>query len=214
MELPSIVRMKREDGQVRAFQVRQSQWEKIVDSNHQLNLIAKRHRDLQKGLSDDDMQPEMEAVKYCLWMNPDRASAFFSNNVLLVEGPTEQALLTRLISEGKITPPPSGLYVLDCMGKYNMHRFINILSHLGTSHAVLYDDDNGKSFHPDIHRLIEETRHPELTCHIEQITQDLETMLGLTASVSKHRKPQHVMFLYSTGQISDSISSSASTMMA
>jgi len=134
-------------------------------------------------------------------MNPDRASAFFSNNVLLVDGPTEQSLLTRLISEGKIAIPPGGLYVLDCMGKFNIHRFINILSHLGTTHSVLYDDDNGKTYHPDIHNLIEQSRHAELTCHIEQVKQDIETMLGVTSPVSDHRKPQHIMFLYSTGQI-------------
>jgi predicted ATP-dependent endonuclease of OLD family len=201
MDLPSIVRMTRNGGHVKAYQVRKPEWDQIVDGNQQLNAIAERYTDLKRRLSEDDMEPEMEAVKYCLWMNPDRASAFFSNNVLLVEGPTEQALLTRLISEGRIATPPGGLYVLDCMGKFNIHRFINILSHLGTCHSVLYDDDNGKTYHPDIHRLIEQSRHAELTCHIEQVKQDIETMLGVTSPVSDHRKPQHIMFLYSTGQI-------------
>ena len=202
-DLPSIVRMKRSDGQVRAYQVCQAQWDGIVDANQQLNAIAERYKDLKKRLSEDDMKPEMEAVKYCLWMNPDRASAFFSNNVLLVEGPTEQALFTRLLSEGRIATPPGGLYVLDCMGKFNIHRFMNMLSCLGTSNAVIYDDDNGKTYHPEIHDLIEQSRHAELTCHIEEVKQDIEAMLGVASSVSDHRKPQHIMFLYSTGQIDD-----------
>lgn len=201
IDLPSIVRMKRTEGHVRAYQVQKSEWNDIVDGNQQLNAITARYDSLKKRLSEDDMEPEMEAVKYCLWMNPDRATAFFSNNILLVEGPTEQSLLTRLISEGKIAIPPGGLYVLDCMGKFNIHRFMNILSRLGTSHSVLYDDDNGKTYHPDIHKLIEQTRHPVLTCHIEQIKQDIEAMLGVTSPGSNHRKPQHLMFLYSTGKI-------------
>ena len=201
MDLPSIVRMKRDRGLVRAFQVRQPEWDQIVNGNQQLNIIATRHNKIARTLSDDDLKPEMEAVKYCLWMNPDRASAFFSNNVLLVEGPTEQSFISRLISEGRIPTPAGGLYVLDCMGKYNIHRFMNILIHLGTSHSVLYDDDNNKGYHPDLHILIEHTRHAEFTHHIEQVKQDIETMLGVKSPVSNHRKPQHLMYLYSTDQI-------------
>lgn len=203
MALPSIVRMNRTDGNVKAFQVRKSDWDSIVDGNQQLNVIAQLYPKLLKSLDSDDMKPEMEAVKYCLWMNPDRASAFFANNVLLVEGPTEQSLITRLFSEKRIPTPQGGIYVLDCMGKYNIHRFINIFSRLGTPHAVIYDDDNGKTFHPEIHKLIGDSRHPKYTRHIEQVKQDLETMLGVRAPMSDHRKPQHIMFLYSTKQIAD-----------
>ncbi|MFN7874099.1 MAG: ATP-dependent nuclease, partial [Pirellula sp.] len=201
MDVPSIIRMKRTDGIVQAFQIQNTDWDTIVDGNQQLNAIAQKYPKLKQGLESDDLKPEMEGVKYCLWMNPDRASAFFSNNVLLVEGPTEQSLISRLIFEGKIAQPPSGLYVLDCMGKYNMHRFMNLLSSLGTSHAVLYDDDNNKSYHPEIHRLIADSRHSDLTVHVEQIPDDIEKFLGVVCPGSVHRKPQHMMFLYSTGQI-------------
>ncbi|MEI7700690.1 MAG: AAA family ATPase [Planctomycetia bacterium] len=201
MDVPSIVRMKRTDGIVQAFQVRKPQWDLIVDANQELNAIAVKYPELRKKLESDDLKPEMEGVKYCLWMNPDRASAFFSNNVLLVEGPTEQALISRLIFDGRITPPPSGLYVLDCMGKFNIHRFMNILSHLGTSHSVIYDDDNNKTFHPEIHKLIADSRHAQFTSHIEQIPEDIEKFLGVVCPGSDHRKPQHMMFLYANGGI-------------
>lgn len=200
-DLPSIVRMKRHDGVVKAFQVIESQWEDIVRTNQQINAIAKSDKSLEKKFDAEDLEHEMESVKYCLWMNPDRASAFFSNNVLLVEGPTEQAFITRLISEGKIDVPKSGVYVLDCMGKFNMHRFMSILIRLGTSHAVIYDSDNEKSYHPEIHALIEATADPVLTSCIEKIPSDIETFLGLPKPSSSHRKPQSLMYKYSTGQV-------------
>lgn len=203
MFLPSIVRMKRTDGRVRAFQVRQADWDAIVDGNQQLNAIAQRHKNLKQKLEADDMKPEMEAVKYCLWMNPDRASAFFANNVLLVEGPTEQALISRLVAEGRVSMPTGGLYVLDCMGKFNIHRFMNVLSKLGTPHAVIHDDDNGKTYHPEIHQLIEDSRDERLTRHIEQVKQDFEALLGVPVPKDDHRKPQHVMYLYETNQIAE-----------
>jgi putative ATP-dependent endonuclease of the OLD family len=199
-DLPSIVRMSRKGGGVRAFQLCKADWDRIVDGNQKLNEIAQRHKELQHTLSEDDLTPEMEAVKYCLWMNPDRASAFFANNVLLVEGPTEQSLITRLFSEKKIPVPQGGIYVLDCFGKINIHRFMNILIHLGTPHSVIYDDDSKKAYHPEVHALINDSRHSQYTRHIEPLAHDIENFLGVTPT-SKHRKPQHMMYLYSTDQI-------------
>ena len=86
---------------------------------------------MEKRLHQDDAKPEMEAVKHFLSLNPDRSSLFFANHVLLVEGPTEVALVNRLVGDGKIKNADCGLYVLDCLGKYNIHRFMNLLGHLG-----------------------------------------------------------------------------------
>ena len=131
---------------------------------------------------------------------------FFSNNVLLVEGPTEQTLITRLLADKKIDGPRGGLYVLDCMGKYNIHRFMNVLSRLGISHAVIFDDDNQKDFHPELHQLIRDSKHPQHTVHLEALAGDIEALLDipvLDIPVQKEtrRKPQHMMYHYSTGTI-------------
>ena len=203
MALPSLVRLRRTSGFVNAFQVREADWPSLVDDNQQFTAIARKHPKLMQGMSADDMTMEMESVKYCLWMNPDRASAFFANNVLLVEGPTEQTLITRLLADKRIDSPRGGLYVLDCMGKYNIHRFMNILSRLGISHAVIFDDDNEKDFHPELHQLIRDSRHPKHTVHLESLTGDIETLLDIPVQKMTHRKPQHVMYHYSAGTIKD-----------
>ncbi|WP_447985223.1 TOPRIM nucleotidyl transferase/hydrolase domain-containing protein [Nitrospira sp. Nam74] len=143
----------------------------------------------------------METVKYFLWLNPDRSSVFFANHVLLVEGPTEVALVTRLVGDGKIKNAECGLYVLDCIGKHNIHRFMNLLSHLGVSHAVIHDDDDDKDEHEEINRLIEESKHATLTLCVQRIAGKLETMLGVPSAGSPHRKPQHVLYQYDTGKI-------------
>ena len=200
--IPSLVRLKRTGGVVQSIQVRKRQWDEIVDSNQQLNALAAGHKALRDNLAAIDMQPEMEAVKYCLWMNPDRASAFFANNILLVEGPTEQALLSRLISEGALALPPGGIYVLDCMGKFNIHRFMNIFSKLGTPHAVLHDGDNDKGYHPDLHQLIQDSKDPKYTRHIECLPGDLEKVLKLKIE-GRHGKPQHAMYMYEMKMIGE-----------
>jgi len=200
-DIPAIARLSRNDhGTVTIAQINAEVWNEIVDANQALNTIASKWPKLKKKLEEDDLKPEMEAVKYFLWLNPDRSSIFFANHVLLVEGTTEVALINKLISDEKINNADCGLYVLDCLGKYNIHRFMNLLKHLKVPHSVLYDDDNDKDEHAELNQLIEASKNSSTLC-VKQIAGDLESMLGIPFPKSAHRKPQHVLYLYSTEQI-------------
>lgn len=200
-DIPAIVRLKRASGKIEAYQIDDASWDEIVDANLAINAIAKKYPKMAKRLHDDDAKPEMEAVKHFLWLNPDRSSLFFANHVLLVEGPTEVAFINRLVGDGKIRNADCGLYVLDCIGKYNIHRFMNLLGHLGVPHAVIHDDDYNKDEHGEINQLIEESKHTTLTVCVKQVAGELEKMLGVPPAGSDHRKPQHVLYQYETGKI-------------
>ena len=152
-------------------------------------------------MEDDDLKPEMEAVKYFLWLNSDRAGMFFSQNVLLVEGPSEIALINRLLDDGKLTLPHE-VYILDCLGKYNIHRFMSLLSALGVQHSVLHDDDENKNEHQELNQLIS-SKSSDFTKNIVSLTNNLETVLGVPLSGSNHRKPQHLLYCYSENQIDE-----------
>jgi hypothetical protein len=65
----------------------------------------------------------------------------------------------------------------------------------------VYDDDNDSREHEDIRRLIEDSAHPMLTLRVERIRGDLEAMLGVPPAGAKHRKPQHVLYWYTSGRI-------------
>ncbi len=200
-DIPAVVRLRRSAGTCEAFQIDEAAWVEIVDANQTITVIAKKYPKMAKKLHEDDSKPEMEAVKHFLWLNPDRSSVFFANHVLLVEGATEVALVNRLVSDGKIANADCGLYVLDCIGKYNIHRFMNLLSRLGVSHAVIHDDDNSEGEHAEINKLIEESKHATLTLCVKQIAGDLETMLGIPPAGSEHRKPQHILYQYDSDKI-------------
>ena len=199
--IPSIVRVVRSSGNVEAFQISSTDWAAIVNANQAIAAIAANYPQMAKKLHQDDARPEMEAVKHFLWLNTDRSGVFFADHALLVEGPTEVALINKLIDDSKIKGANCGLQVLDCLGKYNIHRFMNLLGHLGINHSVIHDDDNNKDEHSDLNQLIQATKHPTLTLAVQPIAQDLETFLGIPPSGSPHRKPQHVLFLYSEGKI-------------
>jgi putative ATP-dependent endonuclease of OLD family len=200
-DIPAVVRLRRSAGTCEAFQIDEVVWAEVVDANQAITAIAKKYPKMARKLHEDDAKPEMEAVKHFLWLNPDRSSVFFANHVLLVEGATEVALVNRLVGDGKIANADCGLYVLDCIGKYNIHRFMNLLSRLGVSHAVIHDDDNGKDEHAEINKLIEESKHATLTLCVKQIAGDLEAMLGVLSAGSDHRKPQHILYQYDSGKI-------------
>ncbi|MDR4509389.1 MAG: AAA family ATPase [Candidatus Brocadiaceae bacterium] len=200
--IPAIIRTRRVDGIVTTFQIDDTHWKNIVDANHTIQHVAAKYPKVQKTMQTDDLKPEMEAVKYFLWLNPDRAGMFFAQNVLLVEGPSETALINRLLDDGKLSLP-QGTYILDCLGKYNVHRFMNLLSALGLVHAVLHDDDENKDKHQELNQLISDSKHADFTKSVVTLPKDLEAVLGVTPPGSSHRKPQHLLYCYATNQINE-----------
>lgn len=200
--IPAIVRVQRDNGIVTAFQICKKDWQAIVDSNQAVSAIASKYPKLNKSMQNDDLKPDMEAVKYFLWLNPDRASMFFAKKVLLVEGQTETSFINKLLDDGKLSLP-NGTYILDCLGKYNIHRFMNLLSRLGVIHSVLHDDDENRDEHQELNQLIADSKKEGLTIEIKQVKKDLETFLGVTPPGSPHRKPQHLLFFYSNGWIDE-----------
>lgn len=199
MDIPSIIRVRRENGVVNAFQVREETWNSIVDANLALNAIAKKYKELSKNLHDDDGKAEMEALKYFLWLDPNRSGVFFADYVLLVEGPTEAVLINKLMDENKISLP-HGAFILDCLGKFNMHRFMNMFEALGIRHGVLHDADANKKYHKSINQLIKDSKNP-YTENIVAFDHDLETLLEVKPPIDYRRKPQHMLFCYSNNEI-------------
>lgn len=202
MRIPAIIRARREKGIVSTFQIDEARWNNIVDANHTIQQVAAKYPKVQQSMQADDLKPEMESVKYFLWLNPDRAGMLFAQYVLLVEGPSETALINRLLDDGKLALP-QGTYVLDCLGKYNIHRFMNLLSGLGVFHAVLHDDDNNANEHQELNQLIANSKNADFTQAVVTIPKDLEDFLGVTPPGSSHRKPQHLLYRYATNQINE-----------
>ncbi len=201
--IPAIIRVNRVDGIILSYQIDKDTLDGVIEANQSIKNIADKWPKVTKRMKADDQQPEMESVKYFLWLNPDRAGMLFAQNVLLVEGPSETSLISRLLDDGKLTLPP-GTYVLDCLGKYNIHRFMNLVSCLGIRHAVLHDDDNNANEHYDLNELIKNSFNTKFTNKIVEIPGDLENFLGVPLAGSPHRKPQHLLYCYGNNKIEDS----------
>ena len=194
-DLPSLVRICRSDKTSSIGQ---------ITSQALTSILADNQKDLAAWMAagipihPDDLLVDMESIKYALWLDPRRCNAFFANKVLLVEGPTETALIGYLLGMGQVPNPAGGIFILDTLGKFNIHRFMNLLKELKIQHAVMYDQDGGK--YQAVDRTIQSSSN-QYTIGIDFFPQDLETFLGVPKAGSPHRKPQHLMWHLSQGMI-------------
>jgi energy-coupling factor transporter ATP-binding protein EcfA2 len=197
-DLTSIVRIRREEQECSVHQIRDAEWKELASANTAIQSVAAKFPQLAETMNQADYEPEMDALKFFLWLNPDRASAFFAEHVLIVEGTTEVALINQLIDKNEVDLG-RGVHVLDTVGKFNIHRFMNLFGALGICHSVLCDEDSGKGWNKDLNQLIKTSSNP-LTHSVEFIPGNLEELLKVPPPGRNDRKPQHMLFCVSTGQ--------------
>ena len=196
-DIPSIIRLCNHKGKTVIGQIKYEDLNLIFTSNLEINDIVRGTR---FEADSDDLKEDMEALKYFMWLDTERCGMFFAKQILMVEGPTERVLLNHLFHKGVIEMPRGGVFVLDCFGKFNIHRFMNILGPLNVNHSILLDGDNGKPPHDKILELIEDSRN-SLTRNIEVFPDNVETFLGIEKCNKSHRKPQHMMLKLEEGTI-------------
>ncbi|MDQ5986394.1 MAG: hypothetical protein CSYNP_02118 [Syntrophus sp. SKADARSKE-3] len=193
-DIPAICRLHRSGCQTSAFQISDTGLDAILSSN-QRDAQAWQAAGLQ--IHADDLRIDMEGVKYALWLDARRCGAFFAERVLLVEGPTETALFSYMYDLGAL-PACRGVYILDTIGKYNIHRFMRLFEALGIWHYVLYDADMGR--HAAVDASIQAASN-QFTGGIDTFADDIERFIGIPHAEQKHRKPQHVLFHLNSGTV-------------
>ncbi len=192
--LTSLIRLHRNENITTVGQIKNTTLEEILNLNQQ-DLEKWRAAGLKVDM--DDLSIDMESIKYALWLDPRRCGAFFASKVLLVEGPTETALMNYLENERYLAWPQEGVFVLDAMGIYNIHRFMNLFKELGISHYILYDQDNGD------HICVEDTiKNCTNSCTkgIDCFPNKIEDFLGVSGTEPR-RKPQHVLYNIQNGTV-------------
>jgi putative ATP-dependent endonuclease of the OLD family len=199
-DLPSLVRLCRHNSTTSVGQITATRLAEIFADNQQAVKDWLANPQIFKNTTPEDLTMEMESIKYALWLDPKRSSAFFANKVLLVEGPTEVAIIGYLMGLGQIASQSDGIFILDALGKYNIHRFMNLFGEMHIPHAVLFDYDNGN--HPEIEKTIHLSSNKH-TIGIDCFPQEIETFLGIPKASRPDKKPQHAMWHLKQEKISE-----------
>jgi len=215
-DIPALIKLKRDNGITQAFQVSENTQKIIIEENNELaQLLQSKLNDPSvdqstknrirriMGDTDDDTRMEEEAIRYLLWLDSERCSAFFADIVLICEGATEKTFIDYLIKNEWNDLREKRIYVLDTMGKYNIHRYMNLFKELGIYHSILADKDEDKNVHEFINQFIEEQKNG-FTKSVDFFDKDIETFLGIKAppSARRDKKPLNMMWHYSKGKIS------------
>ncbi len=155
------------------------------------------------GNTDDDTRMEEEAIRYLLWLDSERCCAFFADIVLICEGATEKVFIDYLVKNNWSGLREKRIYVLDAMGKFNIHRYMNLFRELGVYHSVLADKDENSNIHELINQFVEGRRNT-YTRAIDFFEKDLETFLGINPppNTRPDKKPLNVMWHHFRGDIS------------
>jgi len=198
-DLTRLIRLRRDAGITKPFQLSQEKLDELFSealvADDSITPIGIAANEVNKAAL-------MASLKTELWMQATRTIVFFSQRVILVEGPSETALYRYLTSRGLMEPPIRGLAVIDCMGKYNIHRFVAILGAFGVDHSVLYDGDNGNAHDAEVTAAIAGAKNP-FTKRVTRFPGDLESELGIAPLARKHsnRKPQYVLYHLETNAV-------------
>jgi hypothetical protein len=215
-ELPSLIRLRKDEGITRIFQVSEEAKQRITQENSELaqylrgklnepvNEEVKREIRERLGSTSDAIRMEEESIRYLLWLDATRCSAFFADIVLICEGATEKILLDYLIQNKWENLRERRACILDAMGKYNIHRYMNLFKELGILHSVLLDKDPNEQVHELINGFIQGQVN-EYTKQIYFFDNDIETFLGVTSPPENRRdkKPLSLMWHYFKGKIKE-----------
>ena len=197
-DLSSIARLQKVHQMSRIYQIQNQELQAILTTPFDQTLYPTL-----AGKYNAKMDPEMESMRFVIALNPHRAGAFFADKVLLVEGPTEQAFINHLV-DTEVIQLPAGSFVLDCFGKFNMFKFMRVLSAMGIAHSVLHDADNpANTEHIEWNALTRQSRNA-FTGSIKDIVPDIEGFLGVQKPKEAHSKPQALLVHYENGDIAQS----------
>jgi len=200
-DLTKLIRLRRDAGITTAFQITQDELDALFHE------ALTTDDSIAPGVLEPDRidrEAAMAALKMELWLQPTRAAAFFAQRVILVEGPSEAGLYAYLTTRNSMPVPAKGVMVVDCMGKYNIHRFMGLLGVFGIDHSVLYDGDNGGSRDAEVSAAIGSTSSL-YTRRVTRFAKDLEAELGIPPLERRdfHRKPQYLLYNLEAGLVTE-----------
>lgn len=215
--LPGMVRLSKDNGITKTFQITKKVLSEILDEN--LGLYRKfcdclkstqiseeiKKQIRKRGLGEENPNPagklEEEALKYFLWLDSERSSLFFAKKVIVCEGASEKVFIDYLFDERWPGFREKHVYLLDALGKFNIHRYMVLLTALGIEHSVLFDSDQDAGIQEIINSFIQDQK-TDFTKNIHAFEKDFEEFLGIKKPKRGDLKPLNIMVKYQNQEIS------------
>jgi len=93
------------------------------------------------------------------------------------------------------------IYFLSAMGKFNIHRYMNLFGQLGVPHSVLMDKDRDENVHAEMNAFIYRNGN-KFTEGMHSFDDNLEVFLGIGKQTGRpDLKPARALLKYKSNQI-------------
>jgi predicted ATP-dependent endonuclease of OLD family len=216
-DIKGIVRINKANGISQINQLKEAELESLFNDNlglysHFCNLVnvtqdhtlKKKYLKLGSETPDLIKKLEEETLRYFLWLDTERASLFFAKHIVICEGASEKIFFDLLINEKWNDLKNKHIYFLDALGKYNIHRYLNLFGRLGIKHSVLMDKDKDAEIHSELNNFINQHSN-SLTIKVDTFEEDLEDFLEIDKPNKdrNHLKPLNIIMNYQKGNIQE-----------
>lgn len=211
-KLTEIKRIDKKNGISELFQIDEptlksfytdcTELNQFLQSKIDAGIPAKDETELKKLINEKTEEVKLleESIKFSIWLDTERASMFFAKHVLICEGASEKTFIDFLMNTKWLELKEKHIYCLDALGKYNIHRYIVLLTKFGLLHSVLMDFDEDSKQHKYINEFVKSK-----ISKLHGFEKDFEAFLSITP-VPKNRsdlKPLNVLKNYEDGNITD-----------
>lgn len=163
----------------------------------------KKARELLAGApNDEEIAAQEERFRYQLWLDSERASMFFADRVLLVEGATEKALFGWLLARDWHDMNRHRISIVDVLGKFNFHRYLALLEGFGIPYGLVLDDDEDKQHHKAVNEMLRSRAGGYRLADPVFIPKCMESFLGKALPSRDDQKPVEILKELESGGIS------------
>lgn len=210
-----ICKVQKESGVSYTYQLKSNQMESLLKSggdfllalksyvqDPQLDQVKKSKAEaLINSAPSQEISSQHEKFRFQMWLDSDRSSMFFADKVILVEGATEKALFNYLLANQWHDLTVERIAVVDALGKFNFHRFMNLFKVYGIRHGIMFDNDNEKNEHAAVNQFIRDKKNSFTLADPFEFTNCLEKHMGLELPGRDDQKPLHILQKLEDGSI-------------
>lgn len=217
--IPSLLRVQKQSGITSVYQITDDELSDLFNQNNSLyKTFADKLTDptvddgiksaitkgkLAQDASDEEQILFEESLKYFLWIDSERANSFFAKHVIICEGATEKVLFDKLINNEWVDLKTKHLYFLDAMGKFNIHRYMNLFGQLGINHSVIFDKDNDTAIQGIVNNYLSSKKNT-FTKNMYSFDEDIEKYLEIAKPNENRLKPLNILSHLTKGEIKES----------
>lgn len=213
--LGQVCRIQKYDSVSRFYQLKQAEKDKLINAKNDLrealesyvqdpsieSTQKKKAQEFLNSMPDNEISDQYEKFRFQLWLDSNRASMFFADKVILVEGETEKALFNYLLANDWYNLAKEQILVVDALGKYNFHRFLKLFATYGIFHGIMFDNDDEKNEHAVINQLIRDKKTEFTLADPFEFNKCLEHHFGLSLPKRNDLKPLQILNALETKQI-------------